>query len=128
MKKPGKAKSSSRSKQPLSPAIAEVLSSVVTHEGSDDDHDQQGEQPFTTADGNGAKSARGGVTSGPPSTPAPVMVMDQDGVASFTSSILATLLVLERARRQKQAAREEKGRAGATRIAALSQSINLSTR
>ena len=91
MKKPGKAKSSSRSKQPLSPAIAEVLSSVVTHEGSDDDHDQQGEQPFTTADGNGAKSARGGVTSGPPSTPAPVMVMDQDGVASFTSSILAAL-------------------------------------
>ena len=37
MSKTARAKSSSRSKQPLSPAIREVLSSVVAQDGSDDD-------------------------------------------------------------------------------------------
>ena len=63
----------------------------MAQDGSDDDDDQKREQPFTSADGNGAKSARGGVPSEPPSTPAPVYVMDPDGVASFTSSVVAAL-------------------------------------
>ena len=93
MKKAKGAKQSSRSKQPMSPAIAEVLSNMVTQEESDDESDQQRKQPFASTDGNGATngSTGGGSTSGVPSTPAPVMVMDQDGVAAFTSNILAAL-------------------------------------
>ena len=48
MKKARGAKQSLRSKQPMSPAIAEVLSNMVTQEESDDESDQQRKQPFAS--------------------------------------------------------------------------------
>ena len=81
MRKSGAGKKSASAKPPLSPALMKELSSVVDH--SDDDQEKSPDAGLSTG-----SSARGGLPNmASPGTP--IMVMGENQVAAFTSTILA---------------------------------------